>query len=131
MSEQDFQNSTYPASRNITVFPDRRQPTEAEIISEMMERLMERMDRYDAKLSEHMANETVEMKAMLQEALHASFPEGDADGHRRHHEALIRKAEENAKFWHEMRVAVGKWAGLGLLTFLAAAAWQHFLQGPK
>jgi hypothetical protein len=131
MSEQDFQNSALPTQRNITVFPDRRVPNDIEVVSGMIERLMERMDRYDAKLTEHMAQEAVEMKAMLEEALHASFPEGDADGHRRHHEALIRKAESSAEFWAKLKLELYKYGLVGFVGWAAFALWQAFLKGPK
>lgn len=129
---EDFQASQFPGQpRNITVFPDRRAPSEFEAVSQLIERLMERMDRYDERLAAHMENETVEMKAMLQEALHASFPEGDADGHRRHHEALIRKAEESAEFWAKMKLEIYKYGLFGFLGWAGYALWQAFLKGPK
>jgi hypothetical protein len=126
----DFQNSRIPADRNVTVFADRRKPTDAEILMGLMNGLMERMDRYDERLSTHMEQETIQLRQAMQEVMTNSFPDGDPDGHRRAHEAWIRKEEDKAKFWHEMVVAGAKWLGLGVLGFLATAAWTAFLQGP-
>jgi hypothetical protein len=60
----------------------------------------------------------------------SAFPDGDPDGHRKHHELVIKREEEKVAFWQEMRVAGAKWAGMGVLSFLALAAWNAFLQGP-
>lgn len=132
MSDPDFQNSANPAqNRNVTVFPDRRTPSEAEVLTALMERLMERMDDFDRKLTAHAATESETVRTAVSAAMNACLPGGDADGHRRAHEAWIRKAEESAKFWQEMRLAAAKWAGLGLLAFLVVAAWHELLRGPK
>lgn len=62
--------------------------------------------------------------------LKAAIPNGDAEGHRRAHEAWIRKAEKEEEFWLDVKKkAVGAvvtaavlWAGLVL--------WSAFLKGP-
>lgn len=124
----DFKNSVLP--RNVEVFEDRRKTTEAQALISMVESLLERMDRYDQKLSDHMEKEAADIKASIETALHSSFPQGDPEGHRRAHEAWIKREEDSAKFWAEMRIAVGKWAGLGVLAFLATAAWTQLIKGP-
>lgn len=67
-----------------------------------------------------------ELKAVVTSA----FPEGDADGHRRHHEAVIKAAEERADFWKTMRKELGKYGLVGFTGWAAYALWQSFLQGP-
>lgn len=132
MNEPDFQNSQMPGpSRNVTVFADRRKPPESEILIGMVERLMERMDRYDERLTEHMENEVVEMQAMLDNALNNAFPEGDADGHKRHHEALIKRAEASAEFWAKMKLEITKYGLFGFLGWAGYYLWQAFLKGPR
>lgn len=39
----------------------------------------------------------------------------DFDGHRRYHEAMIKAAEEQAKFWHDLKIEIAK---KGILTLL-------------
>ena len=81
------------------------------------------------------ANETAEaaheaVKRAVKEAMSDAFPGGDPDGHRRHHEAVIRHAEQRAEFWQAMRKEIGKWGLISVLGFLAMAAWRAFLKGP-
>jgi hypothetical protein len=122
MHNEEYQGHT-PA-------PDRRRISEFSSLASLIEGLSTRIDSLDKRLTEHMITEPAEIKKVIEDIMQASFPDGDPDGHRRHHEALIKKAEESAAFWHEMRLAVAKWAGLGLLAFLVTAAWSTFLQGP-
>jgi len=59
-----------------------------------------------------------------------AFPEGDADGHRRHHEAVIKAAEDKAKFWETMRTELSKYGLIGFAGWAVYALWQAALQGP-
>ena len=128
MSE-DFQHSRAP--RQAVVFTDRRQPSDLDALAHLIEGLMNRIDNLDAKLTAHMETEPGEIKKIIEDTMQKGFPDGDPDGHRRAHEAWIKREEDSAKFWAEMRLAVGKWMGLGVLAFLATAAWTSFLHGPK
>lgn len=49
-----------------------------------------------------------------------AFPNGDPDGHKRYHEAGIKKAEEQAAFWAKLKMELAKY---GLLGFMGWAAW--------
>jgi hypothetical protein len=60
-----------------------------------------------------------------------AFPDQDADGHRRAHEAWIKKTEAQAKFLDDMKASVVKWGAIALLGFIAVAVWRAALQGPK
>lgn len=58
--------------------------------------------------------------------LHKAFPDGDCDGHRRYHEAVIRKIEDRAEFWKVLRAELaskGLWA---VVLVVAAALWAYF-----
>lgn len=59
-----------------------------------------------------------------------SFPEGDADGHRKAHEAQMRAIEARAEFWKKMLFEVSKYGALGVLGWLCVKIWVAFLQGP-
>lgn len=84
----------------------------------------------DKKLETHMRNETQEIAAEIGRYMSAAFPGGDPEGHRRHHEAVIAKAEQSAAFWRDIRNSAAKWGIIGFLGWVLLAAWHQFLQGP-
>ena len=83
-----------------------------------------------ATFTYHHATYVEATEKAITKAMTAAFPDGDPEGHRRHHEAVIRAAEEKAEFWSTMRKEVGKWGLISVIGFLALAAWNAFLQGP-
>jgi hypothetical protein len=110
-------------------YADRRKGSPMQLLA-LVKRIDRNQIKLDEKLSEHMKLETSELAEAISKLMGQAFPEGDPDGHRRHHELVIEQAEARVKFWQEMRVAAAKWLGLGVLTFLAGSAWQQFLKGP-
>ena len=114
----------------VSQFNDRRKDSPMPVLLALVQKVHESQKELDRKLTKHMTEETDELAKAITTLMAEAFPEGDPDGHRRHHELVIQQAEERAKFWHEMRLAVAKWAGLGVLSFLVIAAWNKFLQGP-
>ena len=111
-------------------FSDRRRDSPMPVLLELVKQVHASQKELDRKLSRHMSDETDELARAIARITAEAFPSSDPLGHRLHHELVIQQAEERAKFWHEMRVAAGKWIGLGVLTFLAGAAWTQFLKGP-
>jgi len=102
-------------------FSDRRRDSPMPVILELLRRVHESQKDLDARLTVHMSEETDELAQAVAKLMAEAFPESDPSGHRLHHELVIKQAEEKAKFWQEMRIAAAKWAGLGLLAFLASA----------
>ena len=109
---------------------DRRGSDYMQTVLSLLNRIHDSHVELDKKLTKHMTEETDELAKAITKLMGDAFPEGDPDGHRRHHELVIKQAEEKAKFWSEMRVAAAKWAGLGLLAFAATSMWTNFLKGP-
>jgi len=64
-------------------------------------------------LVDHVMEEEHLYKAAL-----GGFPGEDPVGHRRYHEIQIQQAENNAKFWREMRTELGKHTLRGLLVVI-------------
>jgi len=89
-----------------------------------------RFELLDGKLSQHMTEETMELAQEIVKLTMAAFPEGDPNGHRKHHEAEIARVEARAEFWKKMVFEISKAGLFGLLCWLAIAAWSAFLQGP-
>ncbi len=111
-------------------FNDRRKDSPMPVLLELVKKIHDSQKDLDDRLTRHMTDETSELAMAVAKLMREAFPEGDPEGHRRHHELVIKRAEEQAAFWKEMRIAGGKWLGLGILTFIAGAAWTAFLNGP-
>jgi len=87
--------------------------------------------KLDEKLSMHITSETAILANEIARVMLKAFPDGDADGHRRFHEANVIKAEESAKFWRTLSVEITKFGLLGFLGWAGYALWKAFLMGPK
>ena len=85
--------------------------------------------KLDTKLTNHMLDETKEIADAMAKVLKA-FPGDDPDGHRRHHEAVIKEAEAKAAFWEKMKYELVRWGLIAFLGWAAYALWHSFLQGP-
>lgn len=89
--------------------------------------LTEMIQRTEKKVVEHEQREETSLK----ECMLSIVPGGDVDGHRRHHEALIKRAEESAEFWSTMRKEIGKYGLIGFIGWAGFYLWQAFLMGPR
>lgn len=112
LSDSDFSRLDF----NVT---ERRKSTEdlLTLIQEMFVEIREIRDEGRAMrkdLKDHIADEAV--------MVNHAFPGGDVDGHRMAHAAWIKKAEQQAKFWEEMRSSAAKWGVIGVLGFLLMAS---------
>ncbi len=121
--------STTPAPD--TPFVERRADASASAsIVFTLNRLDKTVRQLDVCMAENMKEHRQELAEAVAEIMKKSFPEGDPDGHRRHHEAVIKAAEDKSKFWADMRLSVAKWGVIGFLGWLALNSWTGFLQGP-
>jgi hypothetical protein len=82
-----------------------------------------------ARLTVHMTDETMELAEEIATLMRKAFPEGDPDGHRRHHELVIKQAEARAAFWQKMSFEISRWGLIGFLGWAAIALWKSFLVG--
>lgn len=64
------------------------------------------------------------------EALEKAFPNSDPEGHRRYHEAEIRKLHEHTERMASLKYEVAKWAVLAIIGWAAVALWGVFVRGP-
>ncbi len=70
-------------------------------------------------------------QAQRLDSLASGFPAGDPAGHRRYHEAEIKRIEARAEFWSKLRLSVTQWGLLGFLGWALVSLWLEFLKGPK
>ena len=82
------------------------------------------------KLTEFVRTST-SAQAQHLESLASGFPDGDPAGHRRYHEAEIKRIEARAEFWSKLRLSVTQWGLLGFLGWALVSLWLEFLKGPK
>ena len=130
MTMHQFHDDTSDFSPLAAEFNDRRKDSPMPVLLELVKQVHASQKDLEKKLTRHMTDETDELAAAIARLMADAFPESDPSGHRLHHELVIKQAEEKAKFWAEMRMAAAKWAGLGLLGFLATAIWTQLLKGP-
>jgi hypothetical protein len=123
---------------NNNEFTDRRKDPSSQalvtLINSLMEQVKElRVEVAEFKRSSEYASSITEANVSnaMTKILNDSFPDGDADLHRRAHEAQIKIAEDKSKMFSVLRTEVVKWGLLGLAGWLAITIWHAFLQGPK
>ncbi len=61
----------------------------------------------------------------------AAFPQGDAESHRKAHEAWMAKEREERAFWLKLKEDVIKWAVVAVLGWGGIALWAAFVKGPQ
>lgn len=116
--------STEPT--NIEPFIERRKDA-----SQAMLELMSALKVQVHQLNTNVESYRQEQKDDLEAAMIRAFPDGDPEGHRRHHEAVIRAAEARAEFWTKMRFELFRWGLFGFVGWAALQLWKAFVQGPQ
>lgn len=123
-----------PALSEREGFPPEFSPGERALLTAMEAIQHENREVLRAEHAENTArldNMDREMKAMAA-TWKAAFPDGNADDHRRYHEALIRKAEARARLYEKLLaelVSKGLWALLILfVTGIGLAVKEKFLK---
>lgn len=103
---------------DVTQEPDQRQNDRAimELIKAMFVEL--RQMREEAKTLRNDLHVHIQDEKLV---INHAFPAGDTDGHRMAHEAWIKKAESQAKFWEDMRSKLATGGLLALAGFLGTA----------
>ena len=81
----------------------------------------------DAQI-EIIANKASERVAeAVNQTMFSSIPNGDHEGHRLYHEAVIKRMQYRAKLWEDVSVSATKWGILGALGWVAWAVWHEFI----
>ncbi len=101
---------------DVATQPIDKRTTDPEIVA-LLRALFVEVGAMRTELRTHVADE----KSVLANA----FPGSDPEGHKKAHEAWIKKAEASAAFWEDMRKSASKWGILGVLGFIATSAWWY------
>lgn len=106
------------------LYPEDERRSNDSIALSVMLQIHKDVKATDEKLTQHMIHEEEtgarRITAAVALAMNSAFPEGDASGHRRHHEAVIKQAEDKAAFWSKMRFELSR---AGLIGFGLWAVW--------
>lgn len=122
MKQEDFTPSQQ--------YAERRARTEDSLLLHIKE-LQAGQKELTAKMNYHHAIFREEVENSVNRVFERAFPDGDPEGHKLHHELVIKREEQRLEFWMSMKKEVTKWGLVGVLGFLAVSAWQAFLLGPK
>lgn len=114
-----------PEPTPIDTFVERRKDA-SQAVLELIASLKTQVDQVNTNLLSYRQ----EQKDDLEAAMIRAFPDGDPEGHRRHHEAVIRAAEARAEFWTKMRFELFKWGMFGFMGWAAVQLWRSFVVGP-
>ena len=96
----------------------------------MIKELQGSVKELSAKMNYHHAVFREEVERSVAKVYSTAFPDGDPDGHRRHHEAVIAKAEAQAALWKEVQGHLIKSGLLSALAWLGYLVWLAALRGP-
>lgn len=66
----------------------------------------------------------------IKEAFTKAFPEGDAESHRRAHEAWLDKDRADKEFWIKLKQNTINWVVIAILSWVGLVLWGAFVQGP-
>ena len=99
-----------------------RRKNDSEVV-EMVREMFVEVRQMREELRSHISDEAI--------VLRHAFPQSDPDGHRRAHEAWIKKAENQAKFWETLYTTLRIGGVVAVIGFLLTAGWVAFLKGPK
>lgn len=85
---------------------------------------------FSKRLDEQRRDEALQLAEAVATLMIKSFPEGDADGHRKAHEAQMKAVEARAEFWKKLLFEITKYGLIGVVGWLVLKIWTAFLAGP-
>ena len=85
---------------------------------------------FSKRLDEQRHEDALALAAAVVALTLKAFPEGDADGHKKAHEAQMAAVEARAEFWQKLLFEVTKYGVFGVVGWLALKIWTAFLAGP-
>ena len=66
----------------------------------------------------------------IKDAFTKAFPEGDAESHRKAHEAWIEKDKADREFWLKLKQNTINWIVIAILSWVGLVVWGAFVHGP-
>ena len=96
----------------------------------LIESLQISVHKLGGEMRRHFEERDLRRDELIATLMSEAFPAGDHEGHRRHHELVIKLAEEKAAFWKKMKEELVKYGLFGFLGWAVFALWAAFLSGP-
>ena len=109
--------------------PERRADTAALLV--LVQQVHADVQVFSKRLDEQRRDEALQLAEAVATLMIKSFPDGDADGHRKAHEAQMAAIEARAEFWRKLLFEVTKYGLVGVVGWLALKIWVAFLAGPE
>ena len=110
------------SANGVANLSERRNDVNAALMH-LIEELTEQVHEMRAETLAQDRKRQEDRDALVARLLAECFPDGDQAAHRKYHENLIRRGEEQLAFWKKMREALVQW---GLIGF---AAWFVYFAG--
>ena len=85
---------------------------------------------FGKQLQDQRKDEALALAEAVATLMVKSFPEGDAEGHRKMHEAEMKAVEARAEFWKKLLFEITKYGLIGVVGWLVLKIWTAFLAGP-
>lgn len=97
-------------------------------VNEVVAAILSLKEDLDQRHGENITAQAVTEKKIVEairgiDELRKAFPDGDADGHRRYHESIIRKNEAREKFYDDLRAELAKKGLWALIAMVGVALW--------
>ena len=108
--------------------PERRTDTAALLV--LVTQVHADVQTFGKQLQDQRKDEALALAEAVATLMVKSFPEGDAEGHRKMHEAEMKAVEARAEFWKKLLFEITKYGLIGVVGWLALKIWTAFLAGP-
>lgn len=108
--------------------PERRADTAALLV--LVQQVHDDVQVFSRRLDDQRHAESLALAEAVATLMIKSFPEGDAEGHRKMHEAEMKAVEARAEFWKKLLFEITKYGIFGVLGWLALKIWVALLAGP-
>lgn len=107
--------------------PERRTNSKTVLAKMVEEAVDHRVEQMEVKVMAHMDERFTELSNVFKAHVQDAFPNGDARGHREHHQSLIDSAEVAKRIRQDLIAWVIK-GGIGLVLFLVGIGALEWLK---
>ena len=97
--------------------------------SEIVLGIVQQINDMHTDLKNHIKDEQEDIALAVANIVTRSFPDGDPEGHKRHHEAVIKQQEAKADLYSFLLKEGLKYGLITCLCWIGYSIWQGFILG--